>query len=272
MNQAQLLALETILPTILGVVGLVFIVLALVPLGGPGVRAYAGRSAGFGIAGVACVAVGVALWLNVVGLAAQVGSAAPAPSTKPSASASATASASSIASKPAAASSSAVASVSAASPSAAPSTPASAVPTVISTPTIPAGLTPIAPVAFQPENTPAHAAIVGVQSFEHGVMLYRDDLKQIYVMTLDQKFKVYPDTWKEAQNPDLAAGPINAKFYPGRGFGWLWASNPDVRQALGVGVTQEAGFTGSMRGDGSTTTISADVTYAFNKDGTWALK
>jgi hypothetical protein len=126
---------------------------------------------------------------------------------------------------------------------------------------------------FQPENTPAHAAVVGVEAFEHGSMLYRDDLKQIYVLTLDQKFKVYPDTWKEGTNPDVGYAPQGAsKITPGRGFGWLWASDPDVRQQLGLAIATEQGFTGSIAGDGTTTTIRADSTYAFNKDGTWALK
>ena len=70
----------------------------------------------------------------------------------------------------------------------------------------------------------------------------------------------------------LTATPEGAKFRPRRGFGWLWASNPDVRQMLGMGLTAEQGFTGSISGDGNATTIKADVTYVFNKDGTWALK
>ena len=92
-------------------------------------------------------------------------------------------------------------------------------------------------------------------------------------VALDNKFKVYPDTWMEGRDPDLgSATPEGAKFRPRRGFGWLWASNPDVRQTLGMGLTAEQGFTGSISGDGNATTVKADVTYVFNKDGTWALK
>ena len=131
----------------------------------------------------------------------------------------------------------------------------------------------MAAVAFQPETTQPHAAIIGVESFERGSMLYRDDLKQIYMLTLDNKFKAYPDTWVEGRDPDLgSATPEGAKFRPRRGFGWLWACNPDLRQTLGMGLTAEQGFTGSISGDGNATTVKADVTYVFNKDGTWALK
>jgi hypothetical protein len=277
LTQAQLLALDTILPTVLGCVGLVFLAAAIWPLGSMW-RPYLGRSAAFAVVGVACIAIGVWLWLAALrtagtlivqtapppGGSTSITTAQRPPSISPSPAA---------ASAPASPSASAKPSAAAGAPAAAVAS-ASAGPTAIPpTPTIPSGLTPVAPVAFQPENTPAHAAVIGVESFEHGSMLYRDDLKHIYVMTLDQKFKVYPDTWKEGANPDLGYAPQGAsKVTPGRGFGWLWASDPDVRQALGAGLTQEQGFTGSISGDGTTTTIRADVTYAFNKDGTWALK
>jgi len=103
-------------------------------------------------------------------------------------------------------------------------------------------------------------------------MLYRDDLKQIYVLTPDKKFSVYKDTWIEGTNPDLAGAAGDSKLRPGRGFGWLWYSDPDVRQELGFAITAEQGFTGQIGGDGNSTTIRADVTYVFNKDGTWGLK
>lgn len=279
MTQAQLLALDTILPTVLGCVGLVFLAAAMWPLGSQS-RTYAMRSVVLGVVGVGCIAVGVWLWLAVLRTAGQLivqplpppgGTSSVTTAQKPSPAASSAAPVASAPATSAAASApaSAVASASlAASPSAAAPT---AVPTVAATPTIPPNLTPVPTATFQPESTPPHAAIVGVQSFEHGSMLYRDDLKQIYVMTLDQKFTVYPDNWKEGVNPDLGAVE-GAKFRPGRGFGWLWASNPDVRQALGLGVTQEQGFTGSISGDGNATTIRADSTYAFNKDRTWTLK
>ncbi|HEY8693333.1 MAG TPA: hypothetical protein VIR57_11400 [Chloroflexota bacterium] len=281
MTQAQLLALDTILPTVLGCVGLVFLAAAIWPLGSVP-RAYVARSVAFGLVGIGCIAVGVWLFLAVLRTAGQLivqevpppggttsittaqrPNAAPtvsAPlSTAPSSAPASTAPSASIVASPSA------------SVAASPSTPA---PTVIPpTPTIPTNLTPVAAAPFQPENTPAHAAVIGVESFEHGSMLYRDDLKQIYILTLDQKFKVYPDSWKEGQNPDLGYAPQGAsKVTPGRGFGWLWASDPDVRQLLGAALTQEQGFTGSISGDGSTTTIRADVAYAFNKDGAWALK
>ena len=283
MTQAQLLAIDTILPTVLGVAGVIFLAAALWPLRAMS-RGFAGRSALLGRVGAGCVAVGVWLWLSVLGTAGRVvdqaassavsasarASASPAASPSPAASASPLASASAAP----AASAAPVAGSAAVKPSSAPPASASGGPTAVPpTPTIPTNLTPVAPVAFQPDNAPAHAVVVGVEPFEHGSMLYRDDLKQIYVLTLDQKFKAYPDTWKEGTNPDLGYAPQGAsKITPARGFGWLWASDPDVRQTLGAAIATEQGFTGSISGDGTTTIVRADVTYAFNKDGSWALK
>jgi hypothetical protein len=266
-TQTQLLAIDTILPTVLGIVGLVFLATGIWSMGGP--RGYGLRAATFSLVGVAAIAVGVWLWINLVSAAGRVGGvAAPATVSAAPSGAASPASAAIISAAPTAASSASQAPPASSSASAAAAATATPVPT--STPVL--SLTPVPPLPFQPENTNPHTVIVGVQAFEHGSMLYRDDLKQIYVLTPDKKFTVYKDTWVEGQNPDLAGAAPEGKLRPGRGFGWLWYSDPDVRNMLGFAITAEQGFTGSISGDGTTTTIRADVTYAFNKDGTWALK
>jgi hypothetical protein len=277
MTQTQLLALDTILPTILGVIGLIFLVAAFWPLS-HAIRTYALRSTLFAVVGIGCVAVGVWMWLNLLRTAGQIivqqvpppgGSVTTTISgARPPASASIAASGAALPSAVASAQAAPTAAPSAASPAAptaAPTTPPAPTPTL--------ALTPVPALTFQPENTNQHALIVGVEAFEHGSMLYRDDLKQIYVMTPDKQFKVYPDTWSDTK-PDVGnlTPDANSKIRPGRGFGWLWASDPDVRQTLGLGLTGEMGFTGTVAGNGTSTTIRADVTYVFNKDGTWTLQ
>src|SRR5579859_792099 len=162
-------------------------------MGGP--RAYGLRAATFSLVGITAVAVGVWLWTGLVAAAGRVptisggggvslsASAVPKPSATPSTAAiisAAPTTAASSASQPPA-SSAPASSAAAAAPTSAP------VPT--STPAL--SLTPVPPATFQAENTNAHTVIVGVQAFEHGSMLYRDDLKQIYVLTPDKKFTVY---------------------------------------------------------------------------------
>lgn len=280
MTQTQLLAIDTILPTILGVIGLIFLVAAFWPLGNA-IRRYAVRSTLFGVVGIGCVAVSVWLWLALLRTAGQIivqqlpppggsvtttiAGAKPAASTP--ASGASVAPATSVAASTAPSASAAPTAASQTAPTAAPTSPPSVAPTAT------LALTPVPTAVFQPENTNQHAVIVGVEPFEHGSMLYRDDLKQIYVLTPDKQFKAYPDTWNDTK-PDVGnlTPDANSKVRPGRGFGWLWASDPDVRQTLGLALGGEMGFTGTVAGDGTSTTIRADATYVFNKDGTWALK
>jgi len=103
-------------------------------------------------------------------------------------------------------------------------------------------------------------------------MIFRADTKQIYVLTDDKKFKVYPDTWDESQ-PDLGSTtPVDGKYRPGRGFGKLWNANSDVKQGLGLALTPEQGLTARVSSDPNTVTLQADANYVFNKDGTWSIK
>src|SRR5205823_6652569 len=71
MTQTQLLALDTILPTVLCIVGLVFLATAIWPIATPS-RAYALRSVVFGLVGIVCVGLGVWLWLVVLQTASKL--------------------------------------------------------------------------------------------------------------------------------------------------------------------------------------------------------
>jgi len=237
---------------VLGCIGLVFLAAAFWPLGGA-TKAYL-RTALFGLVGAGAVAVSVWLWLVLMRTAGQIAVQTPPP---PGGTTSISTAQRAPSSSPAATSSP---SASAASQPASPSVS----PTVV--------LTPIPAVAFQPDNGPTQVITVAVEPFEHGVMLYRSDLKQLYVLTDDKRFKVYPDTWDDTQ-PDLGTlTPVAGKYLPRRGFGKLWNSNPDVKQGLGSATAPEQGLSGTVTGDGTTTTIRADLTYALAKDGTWTLK
>ncbi|MBV8087607.1 MAG: hypothetical protein JO247_22595 [Chloroflexi bacterium] len=271
MNQTQLLALDSILPTILGLGGLIFVAAALWPIGRDWPKRDRVAASGIGIVGLACLAAGVWLWLLLYNSEGHVLEVAPGTSVttvvsvpaSPAARASAPAAASGVVSPAAVPTSGTTASTASASPA------SSASSSVAPTPTL--ALTPVASVAFQPDTT-AHGAVVAVEPFERGFMIYRDDTKQDYVLSQDKTFKVYPDTWVEGQNPDLAGkAPDGVKLVPGRGFGWLWASDPDVRNTLGYAVGKEMGLTASVSGDGASTTIRADAVYILHKDGTWNI-
>ncbi|MGH2364763.1 MAG: hypothetical protein ACRDHX_08935 [Chloroflexota bacterium] len=250
----QLLALDTILPSLLVFAGLVFLAVALLPLtiasSSNGAKPSALATSVTGLVGVACVVAGVVLWVQLLG--SETATAAPQ-------------AAQTAASTPGASA------TGAASPSATGAS-ASAASTSTPVPAPTATLVPVAPIAFQPDNAGPHDVTVAVESFEHGVMIFRADTTQDYVLLASKTFKVYPDTWDTSQPASGGLTPPPGKVEPRRGFGKLWRADPDVRQGLGWGLSAEAGMTASISGDGKATTIRAASTYTLNADGTWSAK
>ena len=85
------------------------------------------------------------------------------------------------------------------------------------------------------------------QGFEHGAMLYRGDVRGIYVLCGDEragqafpgpKFSFsLPDTWREGDDPGGRPGPRAGLYEPTRGFGTLWRNTPAIRDCLGYAIT-----------------------------------
>ena len=90
-----------------------------------------------------------------------------------------------------------------------------------------------------------------VQPFERGLMVWRGDLKQIFVLvgtqaegTLAVNTQGYTtdvtwaDNWAEGQDPGGGAAPVAGRFLPKRGFGKLWREQ-GFRNALGYATTAD---------------------------------
>jgi len=81
------------------------------------------------------------------------------------------------------------------------------------------------------------------QPFEHGVMLWREDVNLIYVLEPENLWRSTGDTWREG---DLAFEPAqdvpDGLHQPVRGFGLVWREQPGVREALGWATSEEDGF------------------------------
>ncbi len=73
------------------------------------------------------------------------------------------------------------------------------------------------------------------QQFEYGLMLWREDTLQIYVLALDGKYSVYNDTWDPSQPEGAHLAPPANRVEPIRGFGKIW------REQLG-GPTAQIGW------------------------------
>ncbi len=111
------------------------------------------------------------------------------------------------------------------------------------------------PVTFffgQGDGCPTGPALdVGAsyQEFENGVMIWRQDTNEIYVLYTDgtasyflqQDYALLPDAV-------IADAPPLDRQIPGGGFGKVWGNAPAVRAKLGWALSDEQGFTTRVQG------------------------
>ncbi len=94
-------------------------------------------------------------------------------------------------------------------------------------------------------------SVYGVwQPFQHGVMLWFSDLKQIYVLSDDGEVHIYEDIYVEGQ-PDPGDQAPSGLFTPVRGFGQIWERMGGANSALGWATDKEAGYDSARQAAGS---------------------
>ena len=87
---------------------------------------------------------------------------------------------------------------------------------------------------------PARAVWTAWQPFERGAMLWRSDTRTVTVLYGNGTQETLADQW---DGRAYSTGPAPAgKVAPTRGFGWIWASRPQVAEGLGWGLQPEKGF------------------------------
>jgi hypothetical protein len=91
------------------------------------------------------------------------------------------------------------------------------------------------------------------QDFQNGYMFWISTRKVIWVLIATPgnpntgEWRIYPDTYAEGEpefDPNLIP-PSENLFQPRRGFGKLWRTTPDLREALGWATTPEFALTTS---------------------------
>lgn len=116
-------------------------------------------------------------------------------------------------------------------------------------------------------------AVGAWEPFEGGQMLWRGDLRRIYVLLGAGTWMVYDDEWREGDVEwDGSIVPPAGLHQPVRGFGLLWRDEPGVQVALGWATATEASFSGTFQpferglliADGATMRL-----WALLSDGTW---
>jgi hypothetical protein len=93
------------------------------------------------------------------------------------------------------------------------------------------------------------------QPFQKGVMIWRDT-RQIYVMSVaaiqqgatTDTLWIVPDQWNESlPASDAAYTPPEGLTQPVRGFGYVWRSNQQIRDAIGWALAGEQPYQGTWQ-------------------------
>ncbi len=87
-----------------------------------------------------------------------------------------------------------------------------------------------------------------VQPFENGLMFWRGDTAQVYVVFNDLTWQIYGDSYIEG-DPDSDANitPPAGLLQPRRGFGKVWRDNPDVREKIGWALGAEKSVAANLQ-------------------------
>jgi hypothetical protein len=114
---------------------------------------------------------------------------------------------------------------------------------------------------------------MAVQPFERGLMLWREDVRHIHVLSQDGTWADYADTWDVDQpdrDPNLA--PPEGLYQPVRGFGKVWRESLGGAQAaIGWATAEELGFATVVQPFTNGILVKGEdmLVYVLYYDGTW---
>jgi hypothetical protein len=116
------------------------------------------------------------------------------------------------------------------------------------------------------------------QAFERGLMIWRSDSKDIYVLFDQGAFLTFRDTWSSGMTPlSCDSSPPEDRFQPAYGFGKVWCDDPNVQEDLGFATAVEHNYSFSLQSFDSGWLIRiADSAYALvtsddSANGVWYL-
>ena len=114
------------------------------------------------------------------------------------------------------------------------------------------------------------------QPFERGMMFWRADRREIYLLysdLADNRWRAFADTWEESQpDRDPALHPPEDLEQPIRGFGKVWREELGGPQAnVGWATLGEVGYTGRWQAFDRGLLIAGPDghVYTLFDDGTW---
>lgn len=120
---------------------------------------------------------------------------------------------------------------------------------------------------------PVKSVNLAQEPFERGYMLWREDLRRIYVLYNDGTWQWFRDTWEEGQPEYTCPESASSKTPPTpyRGFGKVWCQESGVRDKIGQAEDKEKGYTGVIQTfqRGLIVTSDRNGIYILYDDGTW---
>ena len=112
---------------------------------------------------------------------------------------------------------------------------------------------------------------MAMQSFDGGVMFWRDDTDKIYVLYHSGDWARFDDVWLEG-DAEFSCGTQESPPTPKRGFGRIWCDHNSVRNGLGNARDAEWGAAGATQDfeRGAIVLAPSGRTYVLYSDnGTW---
>jgi len=89
----------------------------------------------------------------------------------------------------------------------------------------------------------SHSSWSAFETFDRGIMFWREDRKEIYALSNDGRWSEHADQWRESIGDWSCPGsaPTKSPPTPIRGFGWVWCNAQGVRDRLGWATDVERG-------------------------------
>lgn len=107
------------------------------------------------------------------------------------------------------------------------------------------------------------------ESFQNGLMLWREDNDRIYVLYNSGSWASYADTWTESMS-EFTCGTSQSPPTPKRGFGKVWCDN-NLQGSLGNATSAESGADGAAQdySGGQIIRSGGGRTYILYSNGSW---
>ncbi len=111
---------------------------------------------------------------------------------------------------------------------------------------------------------------MALEDFSGGRMVWRKDIRQIYVLYNNKQWAAYADAWRSG-DPEYSCGTPQSPPTPMRGFGKIWCDYDVVRAGLGDAVNAEWSVIGAVQEFAGGFILQPDDTqvYVFYNNGTW---